>query len=145
MLEDFLIVNKKVLPPYFEAVVKAKNLFESGKVDNISQAAKKSGISRSTYYKYKDYVFETSNLSEGRKAILSMTLRHEPGILSHVLSYFSETGASILTITQNLPINGKAHVTVSIDISALKKDPSSLPVDIAKVRGVENPRLIAIE
>lgn len=145
MLEDYLIIHKSVLPPYFEAVIKARRLFESGKVDNISKAAEKSGISRSTYYKYKDYVFEPSNLAEGRKAVISMILAHHPGILSDVISHISKSGASILTITQNLPIRGKAQVTISMDISGIKKDPGTVIEEIAKNPGVENPRIIAIE
>lgn len=145
MLEDYLIVHKSILPPYFEEVIKARELFENGEVSNISEAVKKVGISRSTYYKYKDYIFQPSNQGDARKAVISMMLSHETGVLSAVLSQISESGASILTIDQSLPINGKANVTVTLDISSLNQEPSDLIEKISSKRGVDNPRLLAIE
>lgn len=145
MLEDYLIVHKSILPPYFETVLKARELFESKKVDNISQAVKQAGISRSTYYKYKDYIYRASYQTEGRKAVISMMLTHETGTLSNVLSVFSESGASILTMTQSLPINGKANVTITIDTSEMSVDPLILLAEISKRKDVENPKLLAVE
>ena len=74
---------------------------ESGKFKEVSQAVKQVGISRSTYYKYKDYIFEPSDLNSSRKAVFSMMLDHAPGVLSALLACISECGASVLTITQH--------------------------------------------
>lgn len=145
MLEDYLIVHKSVLPDYFSDVLKVKHLIESGKAKNVSSAVKTIGISRSTYYKYKDYIMEMSNTVGGRNAVLSMLLTHETGVLSHVLSCISKAGASVLTITQSLPVRGKASVTVSIDISSMNGDLSDLLHDIEKTDGAENAKLIAVE
>lgn len=145
MLDDYLIVHKSILPPYFETVLEAREMFESGKVENISQAVKEKGISRSTYYKYKNFIYRASYNSEGRKAVISMMLSHETGTLSNVLSYVSETGASILTMTQSLPINGKANVTITIDTSSMSVDPIYLIQQISSKKGVESPKLLAVE
>ena len=73
MIEKYLIINKKVLPDYFEKVVDAKNLVEHG--FDVSSAVKKVGISRSTYYKYKDYVFTPNeDTTRGKRAIISLLL-----------------------------------------------------------------------
>ena len=56
MGSKYLVVDKSILPGYYEKVVEARKLLESGKVKDVSQAAKQVGISRSTYYKYRDYV-----------------------------------------------------------------------------------------
>ena len=90
MLENYLIVHKSILPDYFETVLKAKHLLEEGKAKNVMQAVKMAGISRSTYYKYKDFILEPIRISDGRKAVISMLLSHETGILSHVLSVISQ-------------------------------------------------------
>ena len=145
MLEDYLIVHKSVLPDYFSAVIKAKHLIESGKAKNVSQAVKTIGISRSTFYKYKDYIMEVSDTLGGRNAVLSMLLTHEAGVLSSVLSCISKAGASVLTITQSLPVRGKASVTVSIDISSMKIELTDLLKKIENTEGAENPRVIAVE
>lgn len=143
MFEDYYIVHKSILPEYFDAVVKARHLTDGGM--NISKAVKEVGISRSTFYKYKDYILETTSLDAGRKAVLSMILTHEPGILSQVLSLISKAGASVLTIDQSLPINSKASVTISLDISSMPISIQSLVSTLSTQSGVENPKLIAVE
>ena len=119
MLEHYLIVHKSVLPDYFEKVVEARRLIESGKAPDVSSAVKMAGISRSTFYKYKDYILEPSAMSDGRKAVLSVMLVHETGVLSALLARVSEAGCNVLTITQSLPIHDRAGVTFSLDISEM--------------------------
>ncbi|MBO4393155.1 MAG: ACT domain-containing protein [Spirochaetales bacterium] len=145
MLENYLIVHKSILPEYYETVLKAKHLLEEGKAKNVMQATKMVGISRSTYYKYKDYILEPIRISDGRKAVISMLLSHETGILSHMLSKISEAGASILTITQSLPVHGNASVTITLDISGMPSTITSLLNEIGDCQGVENAKLIAID
>lgn len=145
MLENYLIVHKSILPEYYETVLKAKHLLEEGKAKNVMQATKMVGISRSTYYKYKDFILEPIRISDGRKAVISMLLSHETGILSHVLSVISQAGASILTITQSLPVHGNASVTITLDISAMPAAITNLLKDIDDCQGVENAKLIAID
>ena len=111
----------------------------------MSQCVREVGISRSTYYKYKDYILEPMALSGGRKAVLSMMLTHEPGVLSALLSCISRTGASVLTITQSLPIHGRASVTISLDVTELASDFSNLLQMMEKIPGVEQTKLLAIE
>ena len=74
MLSNYLIIHKSILPDYYEKVLQAKRILEEGKVREVSQAVKMAGISRSTYYKYKDYILEPTDMSGGRKAVLSMLL-----------------------------------------------------------------------
>ena len=142
---NYLIVHKSVLPDYFEKVLQARRLLESGKVREVSEAVRRVGISRSTYYKYKDYVFEPSDIAGSRKAVLELMLDHRPGVLSAVLSRLFGAGASILTITQSLPVLGKASVTLSIDISAMSGAIDTLTRSLETVGGVESVRLLAIE
>ena len=145
MLENYLIIHKSILPEYFEKVLEVRRMLESGKKKDVSQCVKEVGISRSTYYKYKDFIMEPAALSGGRKAVLSMMLTHEPGVLSSLLSCISHSGASVLTITQSLPIHDRASVTISLDVSALRHDFGGLMQMIEQIPGVENARLLAIE
>lgn len=145
MLDNYLIVHKNILPDYYEKVLEARRLLDSGKVREVSQAAKLAGISRSTYYKYKDYIFEPSDMAEGRKAVLSFMLEHEAGVLSELLARISAAGANVLTITQSLPIHNMASVTVSVDISSMPGPLSELLSNIESSAGVEKARLIAVE
>lgn len=145
MLENYLIIHKSILPEYYEKVLKVRRMMESGKKKDVSQCVREVGISRSTYYKYKDYILEPMALSGGRKAVLSMMLTHEPGVLSALLSCISQSGASVLTITQSLPIHGRASVTISLDVTELASDFSNLLQTMEKIPGVEQVKLLAIE
>lgn len=145
MSRNFLIVDKAILPDYYDKVIEARNLLSSGRVREISEAVKIVGISRSTYYKYKDYVFAPSAATVGRNAVLSFLLTHEKGILSAALNVLSEYGASVLTITQSLPVNNQASVTVSIDTSSMTESISAVLESLEKLNGVSQIRLIAVE
>lgn len=145
MLKKYLIVSKKILPDVYEKVIEARNLINDGNVKGISEAVKKVGISRSTYYKYKDYVFSPSENSIGRKAVITMMLRHEKGVLSNVLNYISSAKASILTINQSIPINGKASVSVSLDISDIEQSIDDIIMEMKKIKGVSTVKLLSIE
>ena len=145
MLDSYLIIHKSILPEYYEKVLEVRRLLEDGTVREVSQAVKQVGISRSTYYKYKDFILEPSEMSVGRKAVLSVMLSHEPGVLSAVLAHISELGGSVLTITHSLPIHGKASVTLTLDTSGMPGAPNQLMEALAKTPGAENPKLIAVE
>lgn len=145
MLDDYLIIHKSILPEYYEKVLAARQLIEDGKIKDVSQAVREVGISRSTYYKYKDYILQPTDVSAGRKAVLSMMLTHEQGVLSAVLKKISDARGSVLTITQSLPIRGKASVTISLDISEVKDNFSDMIAEMETTPGVEQLRLLAVD
>ena len=145
MLSNYLIVHKSILPEYYEKVLACRRLMESGKFKEVSQAVKQVGISRSTYYKYKDYIFSPSNDTACKKAVFSMMLSHEQGILSEVLNRLSELGANILTITQSLPIHGHANVVISLDMTNMQLATDEIVSSLTALRGVRSAKLIAIE
>ena len=145
MLENYLIVHKSILPEYYEKVLAVRRLMDSGKCREVSQAVRQVGISRSTYYKYKDKILEPSQLTVGRKASLMLQLNHKAGMLSRVLSTVSGCNANILTITQSLPIHGKASIMLSIDLSQLTEPMDALIESLDAIEGVEHVRLLALE
>ena len=113
MKRNYLIIDASILPKYYAQVVEAKRLAESKEAPSVSAAIVRAGISRSTYYKYKDFVFAPAKIASlGKKAVFSFDLAHKAGALSEVLRRIREEKASILTINQNLPIGGKAHITL---------------------------------
>lgn len=141
---DYLIVSKSVLPDYFDKVIEARELLRSGAVKEVSEAVKQVGISRSTYYKYKDYIFAPSQGDNARKAVISMILDHEKGILAKVLNVLGENGANILTITQNPPISNRAAVVITMDVSGIDGDISETIKKLSTLKGVERLSLIDI-
>lgn len=145
MLKSYLIVERSALPDYFIKVVEARRLLESGACAQVSDAVREVGISRSTYYKYKDKIMEPSQLNIGRKASLMLTLSHEAGMLSRVLNAVSAFGANILTITQSLPVHGKASIMLTLDIAQMQESAEHMIETLQEVKGVEKVRLLAVE
>ncbi len=125
--------------------MEARNMINEGRAKGISEAVKQVGISRSTYYKYKDYIFAPGENTSGRKAVISLMLNHEKGILSEVLNQLSNMNANILTITQSLPINRKASVVLSLDISDIAASIEEIITALAAIHGVNNAKLVSIE
>ncbi|AWW27079.1 ACT domain-containing protein [Acetobacterium carbinolicum] len=144
MIKDYLIVNKKILPDYYSKVVEARILMESAQCKSVSDAVKKVGISRSTYYKYKDYIFTPSE-NYGRKFTLSFKLDDTPGILSNILTILRDHQTSIITIHQDIPINQAAVVIVTLDGKDLILTIDELMAMLEALDGVHGVQLIAME
>lgn len=145
MLKSYLIVERSALPEYFIKVVEARTLLETGKCTQVNDAVRTVGISRSTYYKYKDKIVEPSRLSIGQKATLMLMLNHESDMLSRVLNTLSAFGANILTITQSIPVHGKANIMLTMDMVELNTPIEHLLNELQNTNGVEKVRLLAIE
>ena len=112
----YFVVKQKAISEVLLKVVEAKRLLESEKVLTIQEAVDAVGISRSSFYKYKDDIFPFHDNSQGTTITLTFQMDDEPGILSDVLKIIAEYRANILTIHQSIPINGIASLTLSIQV-----------------------------
>lgn len=131
----YLLVDTSVAPDVFIRVVHAKQLIAQGKASSSSQAAKMAGISRSAYYKYKDYVHRYDEHLQSNMATLTATLEDEPGVLSSVLACLYQEGANIITVNQNIPVDGVALVSVTVRIKSGISPEQLLPA-VAALKGV---------
>ncbi len=116
---EFVLVSTKVLPDVFEGVLKAKQLLSEGNAANASQAIKMAGISRSAFYKYRDYVFPYS-ADDGSLVGLNARLSDKAGVFSGLTAVLFEHGANLVTINQGAPIDGTAAVSLTIDTTHLR-------------------------
>jgi len=110
---DILLVKAEVLPEVFKKVVEAKHLLNCKKAKSATEAAKMCGISRSAFYKYRDFVFAYKEMANDSIINLSAVLEDKAGVLSDFISALHEMKANILTINQGMPSGGVAQVTVS--------------------------------
>ena len=145
MLDSYLIVERSALPDYFIKVVEARRLLETGVCTQVSDAVREVGISRSTYYKYKDFIYSPDNGDAGRKAVISMQLSHEIGVLSTALNRLSEMDVNVLTISQSLPIRDAASVVMTLDIAQMNVSLDEATRALSGIPGVENVYLVAVE
>ena len=143
MKKEYLLIHKSILPDYFDCVLKCKELVE-GKNYSVTDACKLCNISRSTYYKYKDYIFEVGD-NYGHKVIISCKLIDQKGLLSQVLNTISKHRCNVITINQNIPINNVAHIILCIDTIESTTDVNSLIKEIGQVEGVMLAEALAVE
>lgn len=140
-----LIVHSKVLPIVFEKVITAKNLLKSGDAATIQQACEMVSLSRSTFYKYKDTVFDYTAQERGRIVNIFMLLKHEPGVLSDIINIIASFKGNILTINQNIPVLDVASLTMTVDTKYMDITPAHLIDEIEKNKNCVNAEIIAME
>lgn len=117
--KKYFIVSADALPEVFVKVAEAKRMLQVGEASTVGQAAAMVGISRSAFYKYKDAVRPFQDMLHGRIVTFQTLLRDEPGVLSGLLNVLAGTGINILTINQNIPVNGCAVVTITAETSQM--------------------------
>ena len=139
------VVKKKAVPEVLLKVVEAKSLLESEKVPTVQDAVDAVGISRSSFYKYKDDIFRFHDSSQGTTITLTFQMDDEPGILSDVLKMIAECHANILTIHQSIPINGVASLSLSIQVLPTTGDISDLIERMGNKQGVHHVKILAKE
>ena len=144
-MSKFYVVSSEILPEVLEKVIEARSLLQKGNVKRISEAVKMVGISRGTYYKYKDTVFSFDQEQSRRKAVISMILRSETGSLSKVINLLSSQQINILAINQTIPINGVHNVSFTLDVAEMEISIQVLLNLLEELPMVEKADLVAVE
>lgn len=145
MNEKYFVVKQKAVPEVLLKVVEAKGLLEKGKVESVQEAVSAVGISRSSFYKYKDDIFRFHDSSQGTTITLTFQMDDEPGLLSDVLKTIADAHANILTIHQSIPINGIASLSLSIQILQNTSDVSGMIEEMENKKGVHHVKIVAKE
>ncbi len=122
----YFVVKQKAVPEVLLKVVEAKRLLETRRAGTVQEAADQVGISRSSFYKYKDDIFPFRDNVKGKTFTFMIQMHDEPGLLSDVLSIVADYKANILTIHQSIPTNGVATLTLSVEILPATGDVSGM-------------------
>ena len=141
----YLLVDTLVLPGVFSKVIEVKKILSRGRIKAVNEAVREAGISRSAYYKYKDFVFPFYETSRGRVITLFFVVEDFSGILSSIINKIALAKANIITINQNVPINGLADVTISIETTGMSMDIRELMENIGEIEGVRRQEILARE
>lgn len=145
MGSKYYVVKEQAVPEVLLKVVEAKKLLDKGRVSTINEAADRVGISRSSFYKYKDDIFQFHDNTQGTTFTLTFQMDDEPGILSDVLKIIADYGANILTIHQSIPINGIASLSLSVQILQTTGDISLMIEQMEQQQGVHHVKILAKE
>lgn len=143
--KNLYVVSEKAVPEVLLKVVEAKRLLESERAATVQEATDLVGISRSSFYKYKDDIFPFHENTKGRTITFVTQMDDEPGLLSDVLKIIADYRANVLTIHQTIPINGIASLTLSIDILPATGDTMSMFADMESLHGIHYLKILARE
>lgn len=141
----YFVVRQKAVPEVLLKVVEAKRLLDTNRVETVQEAADQVGISRSSFYKYKDDIFPFRDSSKGKTLTFVLQIHDEPGLLSDVLKVVAEYGANILTIHQSIPVNGVATLTLSVEVLSTTGDVANMVEAIESREGVQHLKIVAQE
>ena len=141
MNSDFYLVRKRAVPETLLKVVEVNRLLSAGKVKTIQEAVDRVGISRSSYYKFKNDIEEFHSSMAGMTLTLSMEISDETGILSDILRQIADFGANILTIHQSIPIGGMASVSISMQVLKSSENVSGLLENLEQLSGIRKIRV----
>ena len=139
----YYIIEAAALPDVFLKVAEAKRLLETGEVSTVNDATRRTGISRSAFYKYRDSILPFHNMMIGRIITFQLTLHDEPGVLSAILSCFAKWEANILTINQTIPTGGCAMVTITAETAELTVSLEQFLADLSATEGVVKADVLA--
>ncbi|WP_026524882.1 MULTISPECIES: ACT domain-containing protein [unclassified Butyrivibrio] len=138
----YYVLKKQAVPEVLLKVLEAKKLLDTGKCKTVNEASERLGISRSSFYKYKDDIYEFHDSLQGTTLTLNLQMDDELGVLSDVLRIISECGANILTIHQAIPYNGVAALSVGIQVLPTTRDIAELLMKLESAPRVHRVQII---
>ena len=139
----YYIIESSALPEIFLKVAEAKRLLTTGEAITVNDATRRTGISRSAFYKYRDAILPFQNMATGRIITFQLMLHDEPGVLSALLSIYAQEKANVLTINSIIPTNGHALVTISAELTDVTVSLEELLQALRGTPGVIKAEVIA--
>lgn len=115
----FYLVREDVLTESMLKTIEVKQLLATGEASTIQQAVKKVGLSRSAFYKYRDTVFPFESVARERILTIFIQLEDRKGSLATLLNIVSEAKCNVLTIHQTIPVQARANITLSLDVTQM--------------------------
>lgn len=138
----FYLVREDILPEAIKKTIKVKEMLKSGEARTVNKAVLMANLSRSAYYKYKDYVFPFFEASRNKIVAINLLLSNRPGVLSSVLNTVSGDQGNVLTINQGIPRQGVASVALTIETALLTVDLEALLDKLRLVSGVKRLEIL---
>ena len=141
----YYVVNERALPEVLQKVVEAKRLLDSDRSMTVQEATERVGLSRSSFYKYKDDILPLSDNTKGKTVTLVTQMNDEPGLLSDLLHVVATYRANILTIHQTIPVNGVATATLSVEVLPDTGNVARMMEEIEELTGIYDIRILGVE
>lgn len=134
--DKFYLVQEDILPEAIKKTIKVKEILKLGEAKTINEAVERMDLSRSAYYKYKDYVFPFYEIAQGKIVSITVSMSNDLGMLSSILRAIADSNGSILTINQDIPLQGIANVTIAFETKDLSTSLEECLDNIRSIRGI---------
>ncbi|MCM3316853.1 ACT domain-containing protein [Rummeliibacillus sp. G93] len=141
--QRYYLVREDVLTDAMQKTLEAKHLLQTGAVSSIWDAVKQVDLSRSAFYKYRDAVFPFHSIVQERILTVFLQLEDRKGTLARLLNTVTDAHCNILTIHQTIPIQGRANVTLSLDVTVMEGELDELIQRLKKLDFVESAEVIS--
>ena len=141
----YFIVKEKALPEVLIKVVEAKKILERRRGSTIQEVIEEVGLSRSSFYKYKDDIFPFHDDEKGKTINFIVEMEDQPGLLSVLLQIIAQYHGNILTIHQSVPIGGAATITLSVEILPGTGDAEGMIQTLEEQKGVHYLKILSKE
>lgn len=140
--DKFYLVQEDILPEAIKKTIRVKEILRHGEVKTINEAVERMDLSRSAYYKYKDYVFPFYEIAQGKIVSITISMSNESGMLSSILRTIAEKNASVLTINQGIPLQGIAVASISFETKDMWGSLEELLDNIRVMNGILKVEII---
>ncbi|MGO1058968.1 ACT domain-containing protein [Planococcus sp. FY231025] len=140
--QRYYLVREDVLTEAMQKTLEVKRLLQRDRM-SIMDAVNQTGLSRSAFYKYRDAVFPFHSIVKERILTVFLQLEDRSGTLATLLQSVAEAGCNILTIHQTIPIQGRANVTLSLDVTAMDMELDAFLQQLKKLDFVESADVVS--
>ena len=144
-MDKYYVIRERAVPEVLLKVVEAKRLLEAGQVNSVQEAAERVGISRSSFYKYKDDISIFHKKDSGKLTTVILQVDDGPGIFLGVLNAIAEYQINILNINQGISINGVANLMLVLEAPSDSEYIPHIVENISRREGVHYVKILAKE
>ncbi|MBR5712315.1 MAG: ACT domain-containing protein [Lachnospiraceae bacterium] len=142
--DEVYLVSKRALPGVLIKVAEVNRMLAKNRGMTVQEATDAVGLSRSSYYKYKDDVQPFRETSRGKTVNVLLQVSDEPGILSAILTEIAHCRANVLTIQQSIPIGGMASVALGFEILPETAELEEIAERIRALSGVQRLQVLGV-
>ena len=144
-MDKYYVIRERAVPEVLLKVVEAKRLLEAGQVNSVQEAAERVGISRSSFYKYKDDISIFHKKDSGKLTTVILQVDDGSGIFLGVLNAIAEYQINILNIHQGISINGVANLMLVLEAPSDSEYIPHIVENISRRQGVHYVKILAKE
>lgn len=142
---NFYVLREKAVPEVLLKVVEMKKLLDVNKDMPILDAAEQIGISRSSFYKYKDDISPFYQGEKGRIITVIIQVDDAPGVLSYIVQKIAEYKLNVLTIHQSIPVHKVATITISAEVLSTEENVAEVIDELQLYEQIRDLTLVGSE